>query len=186
MALRRSASNSQLFDAVVGRLILEFLPDPGSLPGLLRPGGLMEFSRRTLGSMAPVDDEFAITAKMRASVIHQMFERAPRPTSTWRRFFSRRFREVGLPAPKMGAEVWVATTRTSMSGPTTSFARCCRACETMSLGAAVLISCRHCQVCLGTGTRSSTTIPGAFNLLQLDDNAITRIDNLEFVQPIFY
>ncbi len=43
MALRRSASNSQLFDAVVGRLILEFLPDPGSLPGLLRPGGLMEF-----------------------------------------------------------------------------------------------------------------------------------------------
>jgi len=63
--------SNEPFDAVVGRLILEFLPDPGavvrSLSTLVRPGGRCGLSRCVLGSIAPVDGAPPLAGKVRVA-----------------------------------------------------------------------------------------------------------------------
>ena len=67
-------ASSEPFDAIVGRLILEFLPDPGavvrSLSALVRPGGVLAFQDACWGPLLQSTAHLPLRAKC-AALIHQ-------------------------------------------------------------------------------------------------------------------
>jgi len=100
-------SSSKPFDAVVGRFILMFLPDPlavlRSLTPLVRPGGVVAFHELSwapfllLAARLPL--WFAAT-----SVIHETFRRSGANTEMGFALYQI-FQQAGLPAPTMSLEM---------------------------------------------------------------------------------
>jgi SAM-dependent methyltransferase len=94
-------------DAVVGRLILEFLPDPGavvrSLSTLLRPGGIVAFHDACWGPLLQLTTHLPLRAKC-VALIHRAFQRSG-ANMDMELVLYRAFQEAGLPAPSMRIEV---------------------------------------------------------------------------------
>jgi len=90
------------FDAIVGRLILMYLPDPSAtlrrLAGHLRPGGIVAFQELSLPSIRSVPD--APQFLKCKSWILETFERAGFETDMGGKLFAT-FLAAGLPAPGM-------------------------------------------------------------------------------------
>ena len=95
------------FDAVVGRLILEFLPDPGavvrSLATLVRPGGIVAFQDACWGPLLQLTANLPLRAKC-VALIHQTFQRSG-ANMDMELVLYRAFQEAGLTAPSMRIEV---------------------------------------------------------------------------------
>jgi len=108
-------SSDQLFDAAVGRLILEFVPDPvaalRSVSRLVRPGGVVAFHEV---SHAPV---LALSAHLplwsaSASLIAQTLQLSGANIEMGIALH-RIFQEAGLPAPSMYMEILLGSDRDS-------------------------------------------------------------------------
>jgi len=99
--------SSELFDAIVGRLILEFLPDPGavvrSLSTLVRPGGVVVFQDAYWGPLLQLTAHLPLGARC-ASLIYQTFQRSG-ANMDMELVLYQTFQEAGLPAPSMRIEV---------------------------------------------------------------------------------
>jgi predicted O-methyltransferase YrrM len=99
--------SSEPFDAVVGRLILEFLPDPGavlrSLSALVRPGGVVAFQDACWGPLLQLTAHLPLRRKC-TSLIHQTFQRSG-ANMDMELVLYRAFQEAELPAPSMRIEV---------------------------------------------------------------------------------
>jgi ubiquinone/menaquinone biosynthesis C-methylase UbiE len=97
------------YDAVVGRLILQSVPDPGavvtSLAALVRPGGAMAFQDVWPNSLLLLTAHLPLRAKC-AALIFRTFERAGVHMDMELVLF-RMLQEAGLPAPNMRIEVAV-------------------------------------------------------------------------------
>jgi SAM-dependent methyltransferase len=95
------------FDSIVGRLILEFLPDPGavvkSLVGLLRPGGILAIQDGCWGPLLVLWADLPIRSKC-VTLIYQAFQSSGAHMDMERVLF-RTFQGAGLPAPTMKIEV---------------------------------------------------------------------------------
>lgn len=100
-------SAEQLFDAVVGRFIVEYLPKAGevvrSLAGLLRPGGVMAFQDASWGPWLRLSEGLPLLAKC-VSLIVEAFARSGAHVDMELVFY-RTFQEAGLPAPTMRVEI---------------------------------------------------------------------------------
>ena len=100
-------ASDEPFDAAVGRLILEFLPDPGavvrSLSRLVRPGGVVVFQDACWGPLLQLTAHLPLRARC-ASLSHQTFQRSG-ANMDMERVLYRTFPEAGLPAPSMRIEV---------------------------------------------------------------------------------
>jgi len=74
-----SEVNNKPFDVIVGRLILEFLPDPGavlrSLSKLVRPGGIIVIQDCYWAPLLQLTARLPLWTKC-ATLIHQTFERS--------------------------------------------------------------------------------------------------------------
>jgi ubiquinone/menaquinone biosynthesis C-methylase UbiE len=94
------------FDAVVGRLILQFLPDPPSvlrsLSRLVHPGGLVAFQEVAWAPVLPIFAHLPLWSAA-ASLVLATVQRAGADTGTGLALF-RIFHEAGLPAPTMRME----------------------------------------------------------------------------------
>jgi ubiquinone/menaquinone biosynthesis C-methylase UbiE len=99
--------SSEPYDAVVGRLILQYVPDPGavvtSLAALVRPGGAMAFQDVWPNSLLPLNAHLPLRAKC-AALIFRAFERSGAHIDMELVLF-RAFKEAGLPAPNIRIEV---------------------------------------------------------------------------------
>jgi ubiquinone/menaquinone biosynthesis C-methylase UbiE len=105
----------KLFDAVVGRYILFFVPDPisllRSLFQLVRPGGVLAFQEPDWRSFIERAQAFALWAAG-ATLMVETFERSGTNTNLGPEFL-RVFRKAGLPEPTtctdvlVGAEEWM-------------------------------------------------------------------------------
>jgi protein-L-isoaspartate O-methyltransferase len=99
--------SSKPFDAVVGRLILQFLPDVGavvrSLSNLVSPGGIIVFQECYWGPLLQLTAHLPLRAKC-ATLVHQAFERSGANVNMELLLY-RAFLDAGLPAPKMLIEV---------------------------------------------------------------------------------
>ena len=100
-------ASDQLFDAAVGRLILQFLPDPigvlRSVYRLVRPGGVLAFQEPSLASLFALGTRLPLWSQVHR-VIRETFLRSgvnPETGLTLHRVFQ----EVGLPAPIMHLEM---------------------------------------------------------------------------------
>ena len=95
------------FDAVVGRLILEFLPDAGavicSLAKRLRPGGVLAIQDACWGPFLKLTAGLRLFSKC-ASLIHQSFQHSG-ANMHMERILYRSFREAGFPAANLRIEV---------------------------------------------------------------------------------
>lgn len=95
------------FDAVVGRYVLEFLPNPcevvRSLSHLVRPGGILAFHDATWGPFLLYAASLPLRAAC-ASLIYQAFQRSG-ANMNMELVLYRSFLEAGLPAPSMRIEV---------------------------------------------------------------------------------
>ena len=100
-------ASTSLFDAVVGRFILMYLPDPvavlRSLSRLVRPGGVFAFQE---SSWAPI---FAISTHLplwsaATSLMCETFQRSGANPEIGLSLY-RIFQEAGLPAPAMRMEI---------------------------------------------------------------------------------
>lgn len=95
------------FDSIVGRLILEFLPDPGavvkSLVDLLRPGGILAIQDAWWGPLLLVSADLPVRSKC-ATLIYQAFQSSGANVDMERVLF-RTFQGAGLPAPTIKIEV---------------------------------------------------------------------------------
>jgi SAM-dependent methyltransferase len=100
-------ASDQPFDAVVGRLILEFLPDPGavlrSLSSLVRPGGIVAFQDACWGPLLQLTAHLPLRGQC-ASLIHQAFQRSG-ANMDMELVLYRTFQAAGLPAPSMRIDV---------------------------------------------------------------------------------
>jgi len=100
-------ASTKPFDAVVGRLILEFLPDPGAVVGslaqLLLPGGVLAIQDACWGPFLYLMAQLPLRSKC-ASLIHQSFQRSG-TNMDMELVLYRTFQEAGLPAPRMRIEV---------------------------------------------------------------------------------
>jgi ubiquinone/menaquinone biosynthesis C-methylase UbiE len=100
-------ASTKPFDMVVGRLILEFLPDPGavvnSLSKLVRPGGVLAIQDACWGPFLQLTAHLPLTSKC-ASFIHQAFQRSG-ANMDMERVLYRTFQEAGFPAPNMRIEI---------------------------------------------------------------------------------
>jgi ubiquinone/menaquinone biosynthesis C-methylase UbiE len=98
-----------LFDVVVGRFILEYVPDPGgvvrSLAALLRPGGVMAFQSVWPLSLIQLTPHLPLRAKC-AALMYRTFERAGVHLDIELVLY-RIFPAAGLPSPNMRIEVAV-------------------------------------------------------------------------------
>ena len=99
--------SSEPYDAVVGRLILEYVPDPGavvtSLAALVRPGGAMAFQDVWPNSLLLLNAHLPLRAKC-AALMLRTFERSGVHMDMELVLF-RALQEAGLPAPNMRIEV---------------------------------------------------------------------------------
>ncbi len=95
------------FDAVVGRFILEFVPDPRavvrSLSELLRPGGVLAVQDACWAPFLQLTSHLPLRAKC-ASLIYQAFQGSGANMNMELTLY-RTFQEVGLPPPHMRVEV---------------------------------------------------------------------------------
>jgi ubiquinone/menaquinone biosynthesis C-methylase UbiE len=94
------------FDAVVGRLILQFLPDPvavlRSLSAMVRPGGVVAFHEAHWASFLSQSAHLQLRSTC-GSLIIETFRRAGARTDMELVMF-RGFQEIGLPAPDLRLE----------------------------------------------------------------------------------
>ena len=95
------------FDAVVGRLILQFLPDPAAvlltLAGLVRPGGVMVFHEANWASFLAQFAHLPLRAAC-GKLILETFRRSGARTDMALTLF-RSFQEIGFPAPELRLEI---------------------------------------------------------------------------------
>jgi ubiquinone/menaquinone biosynthesis C-methylase UbiE len=102
-----SEVNSKPFDVVVGRLILEFLPEPGavlrSLSKLVRPGGIIVFQDCYWTPLLQLTAHLPLWTKC-ASLIYQTFERSGANMDMEHRLYQA-FLDAPLPAPQVMIEV---------------------------------------------------------------------------------
>jgi SAM-dependent methyltransferase len=100
-------ASDEHFDAIVGRLILEFLPDPGavvsSLVKLLSPGGVLAFQDACWGPLLRLTAHLPLRARC-ASLIYQAFQGSG-ANMDMELVLYRTFQLAGLPAPKMRIEI---------------------------------------------------------------------------------
>jgi SAM-dependent methyltransferase len=98
---------SERFDAIVGRLILQFVPNPGavvrSLAGQLRPGGVLAIQDACWGPFLGLTAHLPLRSRC-ASLIHQAFERSG-ANMDMELVLYRTFQLAGLPAPNMCIEI---------------------------------------------------------------------------------
>jgi hypothetical protein len=92
----------QKFDAVIGRLVLLYLPDPAAtlrrLAGLLRPGGIVAFQEMTMTLARSVPDGPLWRGAM--GWVMETFARAGFEVDMGGRLYAT-FLAAGLPAPQM-------------------------------------------------------------------------------------
>jgi ubiquinone/menaquinone biosynthesis C-methylase UbiE len=104
-------ASTELFDAVVGRLILEFVPEAGavvsSLSKLLRPGGVLVLQDACWGPFLQLTSRLPLRSKC-ASLIRQTFQRSGAHMDMELVLY-RSFVEAGLPTPNMRVEVPVGS-----------------------------------------------------------------------------
>ena len=90
------------FDAVIGRFILMYLPDPAATlrryARCLRPGGVVAFHEMAMGPARSVPEVPLFTRSMRWII--ETFERAGFETDMGGKLWGA-FRDAGLPAPEM-------------------------------------------------------------------------------------
>ena len=96
-----------LFDAVVGRFILMFLPDPvsvlRSVCRLVRPGGVLAFHEPSWIPMLALGDRLPLWSSVLRS-IHETLLRSGANPEMGLALYSI-FQEIGLPAPNMRLEI---------------------------------------------------------------------------------
>ena len=106
-------SASKSFDAVVGRFILQFLPDPvgvlRSLSQLLRPGGIVAFQEPSWVPLLQLCPHLRLWSAG-ASLIYEIGRRAGVHTEMGLALH-KVFQEAGLPAPKMHMDVPLGSDR---------------------------------------------------------------------------
>ena len=94
------------FDAIVGRLILQFLPDPTALlralVGFVRPGGVIAFHEANWASFLAQSAHLPLRATC-GQLIVETFRRSGARTDMELTLF-RAFQEVGLPMPELRLE----------------------------------------------------------------------------------
>jgi len=99
--------SGELFDAIVGRLILQFLPDPGAVVGSLvkslRPGGVLAVQDACWGPFLQLSAVLPLRSKC-ATLIYQAFQRSG-ANMDMEFVLYRTFQEAGLPPPRMRIEV---------------------------------------------------------------------------------
>jgi len=102
-----SELNGKPFDAVVGRLILFFVPDPGavlrSLAKLVRPGGIIAFQECYWAPLLQLTAPLPLWTKC-TSLIHQVFERSG-ANMHMEHLLYQAFLDAALPIPKMMIEI---------------------------------------------------------------------------------
>jgi protein-L-isoaspartate O-methyltransferase len=102
-----SEVNNKPFDAIVGRLILEYLPDPGavlrSLSKLVRPGGIIVIQDCYWAPLLQLTAGLPLWTKC-ATLIHQTFERSGAHMDMEHRLY-RAFLGASLQAPKVMIEI---------------------------------------------------------------------------------
>ena len=102
-----SEVNGKPFDAVVGRLILKFVPDPGavlrSLSKLVRPGGIIAFQDAYWAPLLQLTAPLPLWMKC-TSLIYRAFERSG-ANMDMEHLLYRAFLDAGLPTPKMMIEI---------------------------------------------------------------------------------
>lgn len=95
------------FDAVVGRFILQFLPDPvstlRSISQLVRPGGVVAFQEPTWTPILPLARELTLWSAC-ASLICESLERSGGNTEMGLALY-RLFQQAGLSAPTLQMEI---------------------------------------------------------------------------------
>jgi ubiquinone/menaquinone biosynthesis C-methylase UbiE len=95
------------FDAVVGRFILMFLPDPVSVlrsaVRLIRPGGVVAFEEPSWAAMLALGAGLLLWSRVR-HLIHEILLRSGANREMGLALY-RVFQEAGLPAPKMHLEM---------------------------------------------------------------------------------
>ncbi|HST10172.1 MAG TPA: methyltransferase domain-containing protein [Terriglobales bacterium] len=100
-------SGDKLFDAVVGRFILMFLPDPLAMLRetlhLVRPGGVVAFQEPSWTPLLALGSRYPLWSKLLQS-IHQVFLCSGVNPEMGLDLY-RVFQEAGLPAPSMNMEV---------------------------------------------------------------------------------
>jgi ubiquinone/menaquinone biosynthesis C-methylase UbiE len=97
----------QRFDAVVGRFVLMFLPDPvsvlRSVSRLVRPGGVLAFQEPSWIPMLALGDRLPLWSCVLRS-IHETILRSGANPEMGLALYSI-FQEIGLPSPKMHLEI---------------------------------------------------------------------------------
>jgi ubiquinone/menaquinone biosynthesis C-methylase UbiE len=99
--------SSKPFDAVVGRFILMFLPDPlavvRSVSHLVRPGGVIAFHELSWAPFLLLAERLPLWSAG-ASLVHETFRRSGANTEMGFALYQI-FQEAGLPAPTMSLEM---------------------------------------------------------------------------------
>jgi ubiquinone/menaquinone biosynthesis C-methylase UbiE len=102
-----SEVNNKPFDVIVGRLILEYVPDPGavlrSLSTLIRPGGIIVIQDCYWAPLLQLTARLPLWTKC-ATLIHQTFERSGAIMDMEHRLY-RAFLDASLPNPKVMIEI---------------------------------------------------------------------------------
>jgi hypothetical protein len=100
-------AGTEPFDAIVGRLILEFVPNPravvSSLAWQLRPGGVLAIQDACWAPFLNLTAQLPLRSRC-ASLIHQAFERSG-ANMDMELVLHRTFQLAGLPAPNMCIEI---------------------------------------------------------------------------------
>jgi ubiquinone/menaquinone biosynthesis C-methylase UbiE len=103
----RHLSDDKPFDAVVGRFILQFLPDPvaalRSLSQLVRPGGVIAFHEPSWISILPLCAHLALWSAC-ASLARESLQRSGGNTEMGLGLYHT-FQQAGLPAPNLQMEI---------------------------------------------------------------------------------
>jgi SAM-dependent methyltransferase len=101
---------SELFDAVVGRLIVMFLPDPiavlKALRALVRPGGVLAFQEASWTNQLAQTRHLPLRMKV-SLLVHDALQRSGARTNNELLLY-RDFRAAGLPAPRLRNELLLA------------------------------------------------------------------------------